>query len=87
MRLATAEEFLTVRFGPYAVGRHHLVWCRDPSLGGSVFWGRPAVEDLEALSWLYGFQLSAADPEFDVVTDGSRLEAIAPEVFQAFLRT
>jgi len=45
------------------------------------------VEDLEALSRLYGFQLSAADPEFDAVTDGSRLEAIAPEVFHAFLRT
>jgi AraC-like DNA-binding protein len=75
-----ASEFRANPCGRFHVGLSFLVWCWDRTLCGSVVWGRPSEAEARALVALYEIE-DALDERFDVVTDASRMELVAPAVF------
>jgi AraC-like DNA-binding protein len=79
------DAFVANWVGKYVVGKTYLVWSFSASFGGTVFWGRPDVEDLAQLARLYALPHRDDQPWFDLVTDGSRLEWVPPDAFARFL--
>lgn len=71
--------------GRYFVGRTFLVWSWNATLGGSVFWGAPDLDDARAIATVYAAGGAPTDPPYDLVTDASRLDSVAPEVLAAFV--
>jgi AraC-like DNA-binding protein len=70
--------------GHYFAGRSLLVWCHAPTLRGSVYWGAPDEHDVRAL--VATLELDRDGGVFDVVTDGRRLDVVAPSVFAVLER-
>jgi AraC-like DNA-binding protein len=79
------EAFLRAPAGHYIVGRHFLIWCHADDLTGSVMWGRPEERDTEALVAIWR-ELHPRMRDFDVVTDGSRIESIDAAAFEVMIR-
>jgi AraC-like DNA-binding protein len=80
------DSLLRAPLGAYFAGRHLLVWCVDETLLGVTLWGRPAPEDVSRLLELLDFPHHPALARgCNVVFDASRVEAIDPEVFEAYL--
>jgi AraC-like DNA-binding protein len=85
MRQTSIETFVEDWCGRYVVGRHYLVWCHSATLGGTTFWGRPDVRDVEELARLYHLDPARTQQPFDTISDASRLDDVANEVFMRFL--
>ena len=67
---ASPQEMLAAPVGKYYAGRSFVVWVHSPSLGGSIYFGRPSEEDFPVLLALGPLPLSPAlTPPFDAVID------------------
>jgi AraC-like DNA-binding protein len=79
------EGFRADPRGTYVLGKTFLAWCWDETLCGSSLWGRPTEADIRELLPFYDldWSTSAMAPRFDVVTDASRVESVAPGAFAA----
>jgi AraC-like DNA-binding protein len=71
--------------GHYYVGRTFLVWSWSATLGGTVFWGTPAVDDALGIAGTFAAIGEPHDPPYDLISDASRLESVAPEALAAFV--
>ena len=69
------ETFLREPAGHYLVGRHFFIWCHSLDFTGSIMWGRPEERDTQELVGIWR-ELHPRMHNFDVVTDGSRIESI-----------
>lgn len=79
------EGFLREPAGHYLVGRHFLIWCHAADFTGSVMWGRPEERDTQELVAIWR-ELHPRMHDFDVVTDGSRIESIDAAAFEVMIR-
>jgi AraC-like DNA-binding protein len=84
---ASIESFLEAPIGKWVAGKSVAMWIHSPTLGGSVYFGRPAEEDFPTLMKLAPLPLSPllAD-KFDAVVDASRLEGMTPAAFELLLK-
>jgi AraC-like DNA-binding protein len=84
LRARDIDAFVAARFGHYLVGRHYLVWCSDPMLGGVVFWGVPDERDVDELARVFAIEPTSG---YDVVSDGRRIERVSRAAFDPFARS
>jgi AraC-like DNA-binding protein len=70
LRAASADEFLRDPVGRCVRGPTYLVWCFDPTICGTLYWGRPTESQARALLPLLGIDAHPAmRPPIDVLTD------------------
>jgi AraC-like DNA-binding protein len=86
MRAAThCDEFVATPVGRYVSGRGWVLWCVDPSLCGSIVWGRLDDADighvLRPFESLFSPQMA---PRCCVLTEASRLCGLDPAAFARF---
>jgi AraC-like DNA-binding protein len=79
------EAFLPAPEGRYVVGRHFFIWCYDVGFTGSVLWGRPEERDTGDIVAIWRV-LHPRMQQFDVVTDGSRIESIDAAAFDVMVQ-
>ncbi len=76
------DDVIAERFGRHRFGRHYLVWCADPTVGGMVFWGTPDERDVAELVRIFAVPMEPGrDPRYDLVTDGRRVDRISKVAF------
>ena len=84
-RAADSREFVATPVGRYVAGRTFALWTADPTLCGSVVWGRlddaGIARALESFDSLFSPEMAA---RCDLLTDASRLEGIDASAFQRF---
>jgi AraC-like DNA-binding protein len=78
------ESFLAAPEGRYVAGRHFFIWCHDLGFTGSVLWGRPEERDTGDIVAVWR-ALHPRMHQFDVVTDGSRIESIDAAAFDVMV--
>jgi AraC-like DNA-binding protein len=78
MKRATSPDELACNpIDRYWLGSSHLVWCRDATLCGAIWWGSPSTRDLDELA--RAFELvrhPALAGGFDMLVDGRALERL-----------
>jgi AraC-like DNA-binding protein len=78
MKRATSPDDLASNpIDRYWIGSSHLVWCRDATLCGAIWWGRPTTRDLDELT--RAFELArhpALAGGFDVLADCRAVERL-----------
>jgi len=79
------DTFLREPAGHYLVGRHFFIWCHSLDFTGSIMWGRPEERDTQELVGIWR-ELHPRMHNFDVVTDGSRIESIDAAAFEVMIR-
>lgn len=83
---ADSYEFLATPVGRYVAGRTWLLWCADPTICGSVLWGRLGGADIDRLliplDSLFSQQMAL---RCQVLSDASRLEMITASAFKVFI--
>jgi AraC-like DNA-binding protein len=84
---ASIEAFIEAPIGKWVAGKSFAMWVHSPTLGGSVYFGRPAEEDFPLLMQLAPLPLSPHFAEkFDAVVDASGLEGLTPAAFELLMK-
>lgn len=79
------REFIATPVGRYVAGRTWALWTADPTLCGSVVWGRLDDADIEqALRPFESLLSPEMAPGCDLLTEASRLAGIDATAFQRF---
>ncbi len=80
----TVEEFVQRPIGKWVVAGTTVAWCHSPTLCGGCCWGRPDGAAARAALRAYQAYKQLA-PSFDVIIDGSAIEAVLPDAAFAML--
>ena len=84
-RAVDNREFLATPVGRYVAGRTWALWTADPTLCGSVVWGRLDDADIEQVLRSFDSLFSPEmAPRCNLLTDASRLAGIDASAFQRF---
>jgi AraC-like DNA-binding protein len=79
--VADRDEYVSAPFGCYYAGAGFLHFFYEPTLCGTVFWGRPDSADVEAFSYVVNAELPEHSPPHQALVDTRRLTSIDEKAF------